>query len=139
MSGMMGGSARPKVKAGDYERALALIAELGGDKVTRKYLEEIVAASAAHVEAREEAEAAGRIALRREEVAREAEADARSQREALATETTRSETRLSALRGELTRERERLEPWATELEEKQTDINLREGALKRAFHAYNGE
>ena len=81
------GSARPKVRPGDFERAWALIVETGGDKATKAYLKELVAASAVHDKAREDAEAAAVEAKGRDATARQAEDAARSQREALATET----------------------------------------------------
>ena len=133
------GSAMPRTKPGDYERALALIVEVGGDKSTKAYLTELVAASAVHDKARGEAEAAAAEAKRRDAVAREAEASARSQREALATETAETDRRLTADRAHLANERQRLEELATELEGKDSDMKMREAALRRAFDAYQGE
>ena len=109
MTGMgLVGSARPKARAGDFECALALMVEVGGDKQTRKYLEELVAAEATYVESRERATAATAEAERREAAALETEADARSQRTSLATETAETDRRLTAGRQELAAERQRL-------------------------------
>ena len=140
MSGLgMGGSALLKVKPGDYERAMALMVEVGGDKGTRKYLQELVTASAVHDKAREEAEAAAAEAKRRDALAQEAEDSARSEISDLATETAETDTRLRRERAALAAERQRLEELGKQLETTETDINMREGALKRAFHAYTEE
>ena len=133
----LAGSGKPKVRPGDYERALALIVEVGGDKSTRAYLSELAAAEATHDKARTEAEAAAALAKRREATAREAEAAARDQREALRAETITTEARLSAQRSELATERQRLGEWGKELDAKDSDMTLREASLKRAFDAYN--
>ena len=85
MNGLgMAGSARPKVKPGDFERAWALIVETGADKATKAYLKELVAASAVHDKARDEADAAAAEAKSRDATARQAEDAARSQTHALA-------------------------------------------------------
>ncbi len=81
------GRARPKTRPGDYERALALIVEVGGDKQTRAYLAELVDATAAHDQARDDAQATAAAATKRDQMAREAEADATRARQALADET----------------------------------------------------
>lgn len=133
----LGGGAGPRVRPGDYERALALITELGGDKKTRAYLAELVAASAVNEKARTEAEAAVAEAKERDATAREAEASARSQREALAAETMTADSRLTAERAELATERDRLEDLARDLDAKVLDLRLRESAIQRAFAAYN--
>lgn len=131
--------AMPRAKPGDYERALALMAATGADKGTKAYLIELQDATLADNAAREAAETAQAEAKRCEGLAREAEADARSQRASFATETAETDRRLTAERGELATERMRLGEWTKESEARETDLNLREAALRRAFDAYQGE
>ena len=69
----------------------------------------------------------------------QAEADARSQREALATETAETDTRLGRDRAAMATERLYLDTVTSELEAKDADLTLREGALRRAFAGYEGE
>ena len=69
MSSMLVGNARPKVRAGDYERCMALIVEFGGDKKTKAYLEELVASSAINDKARDDADAMVAEARRRDALA----------------------------------------------------------------------
>ena len=133
----MASSGRPKVRPGGFDSALEVIVAVRGDEGTRDYLTELVAATAAHDLAREGYEFAKAEASRRETVALEAEATARSQREALATETAETDSRLSAERAELKTERERLEELGERLESKRLDLTHREEALHRAFAAYN--
>lgn len=139
MSGVgMGGSARPKARAGDFERAWEVIVAAGGDKQTRDYLKELVAAEATYVESRERATSATSEAERREGLAREAEADARSQRTCLATETEETDARFNAERQELAGERRRLGEWDEKLKVQDAGLKQREDALKTAFRAYEG-
>ncbi len=133
------GSSKPRVRPGDYERALALITELGGDKKSRQYLADLVAASAAHEKARTVGEAATADASRRETAAMQAEDAARSQREALATETAKTSEELKRDRAENGRECQRLQELAKDLDAKVLDLRLRESAIQRAFAAYQGE
>ena len=130
-------SGRPKVRPGGFDSALEVIVAVRGDESTREYLTELVAATAAHDKAREGYEFAKAEASRRETVAMDAEAEARSQREALAAETMTIDSRLSAERAELKTERERLEELGERLESKRLDLTLREAAIQRAFAAYN--
>ena len=130
------GSARPKVHPGGFDSALEVIVAVRGDEGTRDYLTELVAATAAHDQAREGYEFAKAEASRRETVALEAEATARSQREALATETAETASRLSAERAELKTERQRLGELGERLETKRLDLQLRESAIGRAFAAF---
>ena len=133
MTGLgLGGSARPRTKPGDFERAWEVITSADGDKKTKAYLAELVAAQASHDAAREKAEAAAAEAARREIEAAKAEQDARSARAALSTAT-------EAARNEVGRrevavaERERL---ATEHEQSQDtraeELAQREGHLREA-------
>ena len=135
----LGGSARPKPKAGDYERALALITELGGDKHTKAYLSELVTATATYDAARTAAETAEQTAATREQLAHEAEMDAKSQRAALATETEQTDTRLRVTRIRQETEGERLLAMANDLKAKRLELETREAALRRAFDAYTQE
>ena len=131
------GSGKPQPRPGDFERAWEVIVAAGGDKKTKEYLGELVAASAVHDKARTDAEAATAKASRRETAAMAAEASARSEREALDTQTTEADSRLNAERAEVARERDRLEDLGEGLEAKRLDLQLREAALRRAFSAYN--
>ena len=133
------GSGKPTVRAGGFDSALEVIVAVRGDEGTRDYLAELVAATAAHDQAREGYEFAKAEASRRETAAMDAEAEARSQREALAAETMTIDSRLSAERAELKTERQRLEELGERLESKRLDLTLREEALRRAFDAYQGE
>ena len=135
----LSGSALPRHRPGDYERALALVAGLGNDKAVKAKLGELRDAEAANNVAKENAEVAVAEAKRREGLAREAETDARSQRTAFATETAESDRRLTAERQELAGERRRLGEWDEELERKDSELTTREDALRRAFRAYEGE
>ena len=132
----MASSGRPKVRPGGFDSALEVIVAVRGDKATRSYLTELVDATAAHDKAREGYEFAKAEASRRETVALEAEATARSQREALATETAETASRLSAERAELKTERQRLGELGERLETKRLDLQLRESAIGRAFAAF---
>ena len=73
------GMAMPRARAGDYEKALALMAATGADKDTKAYLTELRDATVRSEAAREAAETATAEAKRSEGLARGAEADARSQ------------------------------------------------------------
>ena len=84
----------PRVKPGDYERALALMVELGGDKQTRAYLEELVAATKASEQASADATAAMDEATKRSKLASAAEADATVARQKLADDTAKARTDL---------------------------------------------
>ena len=140
MTGLgMGGSALPRTRPGDYERALALVATLGNDEVVKAKLTELRDAQAAQDSARERAEAAERTAGQREQAAHEAELDAKSQRDALATETEQTDARLRVERGKQATERQRLTDLSGDLEAKRLDLEEREDALKTAFRAYTGE
>ena len=134
----LAGSGKPKVRAGDMERALALITELGGDKKSREYLADLVAAEAEADKARTVAEAAAAEAKRRDATAREAEDRARSQRDALATETAEAERRLTAERTELARENVLAKELEEAVDAKLSDLTHREEAIRRAFIAYEG-
>ena len=139
MSGMgLVGSARPKARAGDFERALALMVEVGGDKQTRKYLEELVAAEATYVESRERATAATAEAERREAAALEAEETARSDLAELAAHQAAYDTCTRNERATLEAERRRLDDLAKKLDDEGIDLNRREAALRTAFDAYQG-
>ena len=135
----LGGSARPRTRPGDYERCLELMAAIGGDKGTRKYLEELRDAQAAHDKARTAAEAAEKTAAEREQLAHEAELDAKSQRDALQTETEQADSRLRVERGRQATERQRLQEWADNLTATALDLQERENSLKAAFRSYTGE
>ena len=132
-------SGRPLAKSGDYERALALIVEIGGDKQTREYLNELVAASAAHDEAREAAELATAEAKKCDAGAREAEDRARSERETLTAETADIQRQLARQRAEIERDRQLNAERARELDLLAAQLTPREAALKRAFAGYTGE
>ncbi len=131
-------TARPKTRPGDYERALELVASLGGDLKTKKYLAEMQQATLVHDKARAESEAATAAAKLEVSAAREAEDRTRLEREALATETKETEGRLRSQRSELQVERLRLEEWDRALAAKELDFEPREAALRRAFDAYHG-
>ena len=135
----LGGSALPRTRPGDYERALALVASLGADKAVKAKLVELRDAEAANNVARENAEVAVAEAKRREGLAREAEASARSQRTSFATETAETDRRLSAERQELVSERQRLGEWDEDLKVQDADLKQREDALRRAFASYKGD
>ena len=131
------GSGKPRGKDSVMDMAHALIAVAVDPKGTKARLLTLEEATAESVGVRDEAAATVAEASKRETAAMAAEASARSQREALAAETLTIESRLSAERTELATERQRLSEWASELEGKDSDINLREGALRRAFDAFN--
>ncbi len=134
----LGGSALPRARPGDYERALALVAGLGADKAVKAKLTELRDAQAANDLARENAEVAVAESKRLEGLAREAEADARSQRTSFATETAETDRRLTVERQELAGEQRRFGEWDEDLKAQDADLKQREDALKVAFRAYQG-
>lgn len=134
----MGGSALPRTKPGDYDRALALVAGLGDDNAVKAKLIELRNAEAANNVARENAEGAIAESKQREAAAMEAEDNARSQRAALATATEEADKRIRAERAELATERQHLTELADDLEAKELDLTRREAALRTAFDAYTG-
>ena len=138
MNGLgLGGSALPRTKPGDYDRALALVAGLGDDKAVKAKLTELKDAQATHDAARDKAETAEAAAKDRDAGARQAEDNARSQRAALATATEEADKRIRAERAELATERQRLTELADDLEAKELDLTRREAAIRQAFDAYN--
>ena len=139
MTGLMSGSARPKARAGDFERAWEVIVAAGGDKQTRDYLKELVAAEATYVESRERATAATAEAERREAAALETEETARSDLAELAAQQAAYDTRTRNERATLDAERRRLDELAKRLDDEGADLNRREAALRTAFDAYQGE
>ena len=128
----MAGSAMPRAKAGDYDKALALLAATGADKGTKAYLTELRDATTAHDKAREDAEAAERKAADREKAAQAAEAEATRARQALADESAEAQA-AHAKRETAVAERERL---ATECETSQEvrdrGLAQREDHLRKA-------
>ena len=132
----MGGSRKPRTKPGDFGRLWEMLGPLHLDKTTKAYLSELVAAEAALVKTREEAEVATAEAKRQGATAREAEDRARSQREAFATETAETESRLTAERNKLATWKMELERWAELLRSTEDELHPRELALRRAFDAY---
>ncbi len=128
----MTGSAPRKVKPGDFERALALMVEVGGDKGTKSYLTELVTAQAAHDRAREQAEAAAAKAKQRESEAQKAEADATRARQAQVDEAAKARDELGR-RETAVSEREAL---AADVEASQDardkELASREGHLREA-------
>ncbi len=128
----MTGSAPRKVKPGDFERALALMVEVGGDKGTKAYLAELVDAQAAHDKARADAEGAMAQAKQRESEAQKAEADATRARQAQVDETAKARDELGK-REKAVVEREAL---AADVEAAQDvrdkELASREGHLREA-------
>ncbi len=128
----MTGSAPRKVKPGDFERALALMVEVGGDKGTKAYLAELVDAQAAHDKARADAEGAMAQAKQRESEAQKAEADATRARQAQVDETAKARDELGR-REKAVSEREAL---AADVEAAQDvrdkELASREGHLREA-------
>ncbi len=114
----------PRATAGDYERALALMAAVGGDKDIRAYLTELQDATAAYDKARTSAEGAAAVAKSREGIAREAEDRACSGRLALAAETETAREEL-ARRELVVKELERV------ADERVADQNDRERDIER--------
>lgn len=139
MTGLMGGSALPRTKAGDYERALALVAGLGNDKAVKAKLTELKDAQAAHDAAREKAEGAIAESKQREAAALEAEEDARSDLAELAALKAAHDTGIRNERATLDAERRRLGEWDEDLKAQDADLKQRESAIQRAFDAYTGE
>ncbi len=134
-----GGSGKPRAKDGVMEMAHALIAVAVDPKGTKTRLRALEEATAESDRVRDEAAATVAEASKREAAAMAAEDSARSQREALAAETITAESRLSTERTELATERQRLSDWAKELEGQDSDMKLREAAMRRAFDAYEGD
>ena len=132
------GSALPRAKAGDYDRALALVAGLGDDKAVKAKLTELRDASLAHDKAREEAEAAALEAKRRDAMAQDAEDGARSELAELAGHKAAFDAQTRNERATLDAERQRLDEIAKQYDAEGADLNQREAALKRAFDAYTG-
>ncbi len=83
----------PKARAGDFERALALLVALDSNK-TKGYLAELVEAAAAHDAAHTAAEAAAEKAKKRARAAQEAEAAATVSRQALADQSEKSKAEI---------------------------------------------
>lgn len=121
-----------RAKPGDHERALALLAATADTKVTKARLVELRDATAAHDESRQKAEAANIAAMQGYEMAREAEAAARAQSEALADESAEAQATLGK-RETAVAERERI---AGEVEKSQdardADLKRREEHLSEA-------
>ena len=147
MNGLnLSGSKVPKARAmpladvGDFDRALAVLAAGRGDKSTKVYLTELRDGAVAHELAREASEAAGRKAAAREEAAHDAEANVRSQREALATEMAKADDK-RGMREMAVAEREHtadahetaLDAQAKELDSREAKIAFREGVVKGLF------
>ena len=128
----MAGSAMPRAKPGDFEKALALMAATGADKATKAYLTELRDATLAHDKAREDAEAATAKAKQRESEAQAAEAAATGTRQALADESAEAQAALGK-RETAVADRERL---ATECEQSQEardkELARREDHLRQA-------
>ena len=128
----MEGSARPRAKAGDFERAWQVIVAAGGDTKTKAYLAELVKAQAAHDKAQTAAESAQEVSAKREAAAQAAEADATRARQALADDTAKARSELGK-REEAVAGRESL---ATEVEAAQTTrdkgLTKRERLLREA-------
>ena len=128
----MEGSARPRAKAGDFERAWQVIVAAGGDTKTKSYLAELVKAQAAHDKAQTGAEAAAVVSQKREAGAQKAEAAATVARQALVDDTAKAHAELA--------ERERgvaaREALAVEIEGVQTkrdkELAKRERLLREA-------
>lgn len=131
-----GGSGKPRAKDSAMDLAHALIAAATDPKATEARLLMLEEATAERVRVRDEATATVAEASKRETAAMAAEADARSQREALATETAKTESRLAGERANLVSEKQRLEDQAAAQDAFASDLMPREAALKRAFAAY---
>ncbi len=86
MQGIGNAGSMPRVKPGDYERALAIVTALGGDRATKVYLKEVQAATAAQDHAAEASKEHLGLSQVREEAARKAEEKAIRERQALADE-----------------------------------------------------
>lgn len=126
------GSAKPRVRPGDMERALALITELGGDKKSREYLADLVAAEAEADKARTVAEAAIVKAKQRESEAQAAEADAIRARQALADESAKARDELGK-RETAVAERERVAGEVKHSQEaRDKELQRREDHLRKA-------
>ena len=118
------GSAKPRVRPGDFERAWSLIVAVDADKKKKTYLADLVAAEAAADKARSEAEGVTAKAKQRESEAQTAEADAIRARQALADETAKARDELGKRETDIA-ERERV---AGEVEKSQ---EMRDADLKR--------
>ena len=140
MTGLgMGGSALPRTKAGDYERALALVAGLGNDKAVKAKLIELRNAEAANNVARENAEGAIAESKQREAAALEAEEGARSDLAELVALKVAHDAGIRNERATLDAERRRLDEQATALDAEQADLSRREASIRAAFDVYTGE
>ena len=116
--------AMPKVRAGDIERAWELNIAANGDLKTRHYLKELVAAQAAADEASAQAQTTMAAATKRDQMAKQAEADATRARQLLADETAAARAELGQREVKVA-ERENL---VAEAEKSQT---ARDADLKR--------
>ena len=92
----MGATAMPKTKPGDFERALQLVAALGGTKDIKAKLTELHEAEKSHDLVREFAEAAKAEATKRETLAKDAEAKAVVARQKLADDTGKANGELAS-------------------------------------------
>ena len=126
------GSWKPRVRPGDFERALALMVEVGGDKGTRTYLSELVAASAAQDKAREEAEAATAKAKQRESEAQAAEAKAARARQALADQSAAAQAALAKREAAVSKREASADSRDTALFTQKRDIDRRVKLLTEA-------
>ena len=86
----------PRAKASDYDTALALLTSVNDPKATKKFLAELQDSTLAHDAAREAAEATMAAATKRDQMAKQAEADATRQRQLLADETAAARDELGA-------------------------------------------
>ncbi len=128
----LAGSRKPKIRPGDYERALALIVAFGGDKSTKAYLADLVAAEAEADKTRTVAEAATAKAKQRESEAQAAEADAIRVRQALADETAKARDELGKREIDVA-ERERVAAECeTSQEARDKEFQRREDHLRKA-------
>ena len=128
----MGGSALPKSRPGDYERALELIAALGGSKDVKVALAALRDAEKSHDLTRERAEAAAGEADKRKAAAERAEAKATAANQRLADQTAKDNAELTSReRGVGGRETAATEREAT-LDARDIEFSRREKLLRDA-------
>ena len=124
--------AMPRAKAGDFDKALALVAGVADAKATKKYLAELQDGTLAHDAAREAAEAAIAEAKRREGEAQAAEAEAIRARQKLADESAAAMVALDQREASVT-DRENLVTEAEKSQElRDKELARREDHLKQA-------
>ncbi len=122
----------PRAKAGDFDKALALVAGVADAKATKKYLAELQDSTLAHDASREAAATAAAESTKREEAAREAESAATVSRQRLADETANARVELGD-REVAVGERERLAgERETAQEARHKELARREGLLRDA-------